>query len=654
MFHFTAQAKSQLCYLEANQRSELAIHITSQDPLAHKVRYQLYWSLPKGAQGRLYDKQGHELRQGQALALGDHALLYEPQTVGEHQLTLSLRDPYGDQGPTCELIITAEEHEEVPFSITLTPVHPELLTHRQGTLVLALKGSAPQANALRYRIKALNVDPEAGVLLAADGLTPIGPGDALILGEQCLVFQPQPDTSKPVVSIGMDVCNEKGDTRKVSALLKLAQASYVVDAQLMPARRNHEVPFVVRVHAPGLSREQWHLTGWELTGGLSGTLRHAHQGALACYPLQGGSNHFTLFLEPSTLQRTPELCLTVTGLYGEELSLQLDLSAPLREYTAHQIEVVKDKLVEATSRVQVLLDAHASLSQLRAIQDLQNQSLLDAEVQRLAANVEILSEDLLTQSFERMMREEKDTFDQTLEALDQAIHHFEGLSRGINETDRCGDLPLHDAARWGDLDLVRFLIGRTLSLNHENHIGQTALDKAAPCSEVYYLLSSSGVNLGIDGQVRDRFGRGVNEKNKQGHPPLYASVCQEDESAVRLVLRHPQVLIDETVEDWNALCKAVRIGNLSLVKLLVNHGADVNVNYTFSEHNIKLSPPHRHYPSEYENSTRLNINPLFLSREWKHKEIAQYLLQQDVKERPRTETYFDGAYYRSGAWRQKI
>jgi ankyrin repeat protein len=139
---------------------------------------------------------------------------------------------------------------------------------------------------------------------------------------------------------------------------------------------------------------------------------------------------------------------------------------------------------------------------------------------------------------------------------------------------QAGDI--HNAAATGDLNKVRALIETNITLlESKDNDGNTPLIIACATlqAEVANYLIDKGAN--------------VNAKGMLGLTPLFRAIKDKDE-CFNLV----QLLIDKGADvnakasfpfrNWTVLCKAVttgnlKTGNLKVTKLLIEHGADLNV-----------------------------------------------------------------------------
>ena len=201
--------------------------------------------------------------------------------------------------------------------------------------------------------------------------------------------------------------------------------------------------------------------------------------------------------------------------------MQVDLSSSWAQHLVQQIAGLQDKMKKVSKEAQAAMKGEKPLSTLKSTHQGQVavQEQLEAGLQRLQANGAVLGAGApaVTEALQALRGGAQKELEEALAALAQDIKHFEGLHRGINATDSWGDLPLHDAVSAGELALVRLLLPRTPYINVANNNGQPPLDKATQYSAIDSLLQASGTWQGIDGEVRARFGRGVNEGNTQGH-----------------------------------------------------------------------------------------------------------------------------------------
>lgn len=131
----------------------------------------------------------------------------------------------------------------------------------------------------------------------------------------------------------------------------------------------------------------------------------------------------------------------------------------------------------------------------------------------------------------------------------------------LNQADSEGDLPLHLAARAGQVAIARELAGHGASLDARNAAGQTPLDLALAHgkTKVAELLLRFGGHLDPQERLFDLVAKGVSDRdvfdflirrgadtnrpNPQGEPPLHL---------------------------------AIRLGHLETVRRLLQRGADVN------------------------------------------------------------------------------
>jgi ankyrin repeat protein len=162
------------------------------------------------------------------------------------------------------------------------------------------------------------------------------------------------------------------------------------------------------------------------------------------------------------------------------------------------------------------------------------------------------------------------------------------LKRGmdVNTTDPAGNTLLMIATRNGNLDLVKFLISNKAGVNRRNRFGDTASLLAALKGNLpaLQLLHASG------GQIEPG-----------GWSALHYAVFGEDPEVMAWVIAQQPKLDARAPNGQTALMLAAKAGKLSLVKLLIDADADMDL-------------------ADLEGATAIS-----LARKAGHSEIAEYL-----------------------------
>ncbi|XP_023710593.1 ankyrin repeat domain-containing protein 16 [Cryptotermes secundus] len=197
---------------------------------------------------------------------------------------------------------------------------------------------------------------------------------------------------------------------------------------------------------------------------------------------------------------------------------------------------------------------------------------------------------------------------------------------------KCGDSPLHVAARRGNLEIVRYLIekwdGEHL-INVYNNLGKTALHEAAQncCHRtVNYLL---------------QHGADVNQIKRSDWTPLMLASTKLGSMAlqtVHVLLNHEADPYIVNKDGWTALHIACKIGHCDIVKLLIeNFPALVNIHSTNGRYPLHTASLNGHgsivslllkYNSSAVSARDLcGVTPLMDSCQGNHDSVALVLLK---------------------------
>lgn len=144
--------------------------------------------------------------------------------------------------------------------------------------------------------------------------------------------------------------------------------------------------------------------------------------------------------------------------------------------------------------------------------------------------------------------------------LDQIKRHV-AWGTDLNQSDANGDLPLHLAARAGQVAIVRELVDHGASLVTPDRTGRSPLELALSRgrTQVAVLLVKAGAPLDAQGMLLSLVRDGV-----------------WDRDSFDFLLRRGADLNRLDAEGWGPLHRAVTLGHLETVKRLIARGADVN------------------------------------------------------------------------------
>ncbi len=173
------------------------------------------------------------------------------------------------------------------------------------------------------------------------------------------------------------------------------------------------------------------------------------------------------------------------------------------------------------------------------------------------------------------------------------------LGADVNAKTDYGWTPLHTAARYGQVDIASLLLEREAELNAENGQGMTPIKRACCCGHMALvdLLFSKGARTDI-----------------------FTDVCLGRKEAVYESLRSKPVLVSDTVEGNKTLLHvAVAKGDLEMVEVLLENGADPNAKCSIQERKDKGCPGTE------------NVTPLHLAAEHGNEKITELLIAKGGK-----------------------
>ncbi len=160
-------------------------------------------------------------------------------------------------------------------------------------------------------------------------------------------------------------------------------------------------------------------------------------------------------------------------------------------------------------------------------------------------------------------------------ALDRLLHAaWEGDADGVREalnegadadaTSRYGWRPLHEAAQGGNAEVVRLLLDAGAAVRGRDGLEWTALHWAG----------ATGANKAA--AVLLARGADPNEPNEGGYTPLHLAAAMGHAAAVRLLLEAGSDIRAEAGNGWTPFVLAAAAGHVEAAEVLLAAGADIN------------------------------------------------------------------------------
>lgn len=142
----------------------------------------------------------------------------------------------------------------------------------------------------------------------------------------------------------------------------------------------------------------------------------------------------------------------------------------------------------------------------------------------------------------------------------------------VNYKDKIGKTPLHWATLYGHIDIVRYLVTKGANVNSKDIKQSSVLHHAISSlgpddkSEILNILIDNGVEL--------------NPRDNVGRTPLYRAVLlPTTEGAlnkIMILLKNGSDMYISSNDSRTPLCQAILYNRTSFIKLLIDHGVDVN------------------------------------------------------------------------------
>ena len=152
-----------------------------------------------------------------------------------------------------------------------------------------------------------------------------------------------------------------------------------------------------------------------------------------------------------------------------------------------------------------------------------------------------------------------------------------------------GDTPLHEAVEQGDAEIVKILVAAGADVNAEGYFDRTPLSLAAEegATEIMQILLGSGPDADTPADGEDKEAAST---PSIGSEALYTAIEKGDVEMVRLLVEAgADVNASEGFGGDTPLHEAVEQGNAQIVKILVAAGADVNAEGYFDRTPLSLA-----------------------------------------------------------------
>ena len=161
-----------------------------------------------------------------------------------------------------------------------------------------------------------------------------------------------------------------------------------------------------------------------------------------------------------------------------------------------------------------------------------------------------------------------------------------------------GFTPLHVAAEYKHVEVMKYLLGHGADVNARNNFETTPLNQAA--WQAWHQdadVAAALLTAGADASARDN----------QGFTPLMTAADYGHLAFVQALIEHGVDVNARMARGATALYQACITGHLEIVQLLIDHGADVNAG-------------------------QARRTPLTVAREYKHDRIVELLRRHGAVE----------------------
>lgn len=184
----------------------------------------------------------------------------------------------------------------------------------------------------------------------------------------------------------------------------------------------------------------------------------------------------------------------------------------------------------------------------------------------------------------------------------------------VNEIVGLGEAPLHIAAGWGNLDMIKYLIEKKAQVNKKNSQGETPLHGAARNGrlEVVKYLIANGANMDI--------------QDNQDETPLHKAVSAvyPDLATIEYLISHGARLDIQDKHGWTALHASVTF-NLDALKAI---GASFKFNTSHPGQNWRQAQKLLHLLRIKDNEGKTALD---IAKERNKQESVAYLMEIQKK-----------------------
>ena len=152
----------------------------------------------------------------------------------------------------------------------------------------------------------------------------------------------------------------------------------------------------------------------------------------------------------------------------------------------------------------------------------------------------------------------------------------------INYQDHYRITALHQAATWGRLNVVNYLLTNNANVNPQNDLGETPLLVAVTHNQLD--IVNALINAGAN----------VNLTNSDNETPLFIAVANDHLDIVNILIGANADVNIRDVQGETPLSTAALLGELEVVKILLEAGADMNEKNNNGETALDLAKQLKH------------------------------------------------------------